>query len=61
MEQRILGKSGVSVSRLCLGAMMFGDQTSEKNSEVFCVWDLTNSESLGIMILYSNDIESLII
>ena len=32
MEQRILGKSGVSVSRLCLGAMMFGDQTSEKNS-----------------------------
>ncbi|GIS66166.1 MAG: hypothetical protein CM1200mP4_5140 [Rhodospirillaceae bacterium] len=25
-------QNGVSVSRLCLGAMMFGDQTSEKNS-----------------------------
>ena len=32
MEQRILGRSGVSVSPLCLGAMMFGDQTSEKVS-----------------------------
>jgi aryl-alcohol dehydrogenase (NADP+) len=27
MEQRILGSSGVSVSRLCLGAMMFGGPT----------------------------------
>ena len=25
MEQRILGRTGVSVSKLCLGAMMFGD------------------------------------
>jgi aryl-alcohol dehydrogenase-like predicted oxidoreductase len=24
MEQRILGRTGVSVSKLCLGAMMFG-------------------------------------
>lgn len=32
MEQRILGTSGVGVSPLCLGAMMFGDQTSEKVS-----------------------------
>ena len=33
MEQRILGKSGVSVSCLCLGAMMFGDQTDGKEAE----------------------------
>jgi aryl-alcohol dehydrogenase-like predicted oxidoreductase len=25
MEQRLLGRTGVSVSKLCLGAMMFGD------------------------------------
>jgi hypothetical protein len=25
MEQRHLGRTGVSVSQLCLGAMMFGD------------------------------------
>jgi aryl-alcohol dehydrogenase-like predicted oxidoreductase len=25
MEQRILGRTGVSVSKLCLGAMMFGE------------------------------------
>src|SRR6266513_196962 len=25
MEQRPLGRTGVSVSKLCLGAMMFGD------------------------------------
>jgi aryl-alcohol dehydrogenase-like predicted oxidoreductase len=26
MEQRPLGRTGVSVSKLCLGAMMFGDR-----------------------------------
>ncbi len=25
MEHRLLGRTGVSVSKLCLGAMMFGD------------------------------------
>ncbi len=29
MEYRILGRSGVQVSRLCLGAMMFGGPTEE--------------------------------
>jgi aryl-alcohol dehydrogenase-like predicted oxidoreductase len=29
MEYRRLGHSGIQVSTLCLGAMMFGDQTSE--------------------------------
>jgi aryl-alcohol dehydrogenase-like predicted oxidoreductase len=32
MEYRKLGKSGVKVSRLCLGTMMFGGQTSEPDS-----------------------------
>ena len=29
MEYRNLGRSGLKVSKLCLGAMMFGDQTDE--------------------------------
>ena len=32
MEYRRLGKAGVKVSRLCLGTMMFGGQTSEEDS-----------------------------
>jgi len=32
MEYRNLGRSGLKVSPLCLGAMMFGDQTDEQNS-----------------------------
>jgi len=33
MEQRILGRSGVPVSRLCLGAMMFGGPTESATAE----------------------------
>lgn len=29
MEHRRLGNSGLKVSTLCLGAMMFGDRTTE--------------------------------
>ena len=29
MEYRRLGNSGLKVSPICLGAMMFGDQTTE--------------------------------
>lgn len=29
MEYRRLGNSGLKVSPICLGAMMFGDQTDE--------------------------------
>ena len=32
MNYRRLGRSGLKVSPLCLGAMMFGDQTSEADS-----------------------------
>jgi aryl-alcohol dehydrogenase (NADP+) len=33
METRMLGRSGISVSRLCLGAMMFGGPTDAATSE----------------------------
>jgi len=33
MDYRKLGQSGVRVSRICLGAMMFGDQTSYEVAE----------------------------
>src|SRR5690349_16209969 len=32
MEQRFLGKTGMKVSELCLGAMTFGRETTEKDS-----------------------------
>jgi aryl-alcohol dehydrogenase-like predicted oxidoreductase len=33
MEQRILGRTGVSVSSLCLGAMMFGEWGTKDHDE----------------------------
>src|SRR5664279_850432 len=33
MEQRILGRTGVSVSKLCLGAMMFGEWGTKDHGE----------------------------
>jgi len=33
MEQRRLGRTGVSVSKLCLGAMMFGDWGTKDHQE----------------------------
>src|SRR3954453_10172687 len=32
MDYRTLGTTGLKVSELCLGAMMFGDQTDEQDS-----------------------------
>ncbi|HET7403090.1 MAG TPA: aldo/keto reductase, partial [Usitatibacter sp.] len=32
MEYRQLGRSGLQVSPLCLGTMMFGDRTDEKEA-----------------------------
>ena len=37
MEYKHLGRSGVKVSRLCLGTMNFGPQTSEQDS--FAIMD----------------------
>jgi aryl-alcohol dehydrogenase-like predicted oxidoreductase len=34
MEQRPLGRTGVSVSKLCLGAMMFGDDRARRGRAV---------------------------
>jgi aryl-alcohol dehydrogenase-like predicted oxidoreductase len=33
MEYRRLGKSGLKVSELCLGTMMFGDRTDEPTAQ----------------------------
>ena len=33
MEHRLLGRTGVSVSKLCLGAMMFGDWGNKDHEE----------------------------
>ncbi|MEQ9606067.1 MAG: aldo/keto reductase, partial [Kiloniellaceae bacterium] len=32
MDMRKLGRSGLTVSPICLGTMMFGDQTDEKEA-----------------------------
>jgi aryl-alcohol dehydrogenase-like predicted oxidoreductase len=39
MEQRILGRTGVSVSKLCLGAMMFGDWGNKDHDESIRIID----------------------
>ena len=36
MEYRKLGRSGVKVSPLCLGTMMFGGPTDERDSARTC-------------------------
>src|SRR6202034_3330426 len=33
MEHRLLGRTGVSISKLCLGAMMFGDWGNKDHDE----------------------------
>ena len=37
MQQRYMGKTGLKVSELCLGAMTFGRETSEADS--FAIMD----------------------
>jgi aryl-alcohol dehydrogenase-like predicted oxidoreductase len=39
MEQRILGRTGVSVSKLCLGAMMFGASGEPDHEESIRIID----------------------
>jgi aryl-alcohol dehydrogenase-like predicted oxidoreductase len=36
MELRQLGRTGVSVSKLCLGAMMFGDWGNKDHDDSTC-------------------------
>lgn len=52
MEYRRLGRSGVKVSRLCLGTMNFGPQTSEKDS--FAIMD--RALELGINFFDTADV-----
>src|SRR6478735_3393671 len=52
MQYRHLGRSGVKVSRLCLGTMNFGPQTSEPDS--FAIMD--KALELGINFFDTADI-----
>lgn len=52
MEYRHLGRSGVKVSRLCLGTMNFGPQTSEQDS--FAIMD--RALDLGINFFDTADV-----
>jgi aryl-alcohol dehydrogenase-like predicted oxidoreductase len=38
MEHRNLGRTGVSVSKLCLGAMMFGALTDQGRAAAYALW-----------------------
>jgi aryl-alcohol dehydrogenase-like predicted oxidoreductase len=38
MEHRPLGRTGVSVSKLCLGAMMFGDWDNKDHDSMAVGW-----------------------
>jgi aryl-alcohol dehydrogenase-like predicted oxidoreductase len=52
MEYRSLGRSGLKVSPLCLGAMMFGDQTDEPTS----VRIIAMSREAGINFIDTADV-----
>ncbi len=47
METTTLGRSGLRVSRLCLGTMNFGPQTSEEDS--FAILDLALEQGINFM------------
>ena len=51
MEYRKLGRSGLKVSPLCLGAMMFGDRTDEKESAAI----IANARDAGVNFLDTAD------
>ena len=51
MEYRTLGRSGISVSRLCLGAMMFGGPTDEPTSHRL----IARAAAAGINIIDTAD------
>jgi aryl-alcohol dehydrogenase-like predicted oxidoreductase len=51
MEYRRLGRSGLKVSPLCLGAMMFGDQTSEEDARGI----IANAKDAGVNFIDTAD------
>ncbi len=52
MELRVLGSSGVKVSSLCLGAMMFGDQTTEKVADSI----VNSAKNAGVNFIDTADV-----
>ena len=48
MELRVLGSSGVKVSPICLGTMLFGDQTNEKQLLPSLLWHEMRASTLLI-------------
>ena len=51
MDYRNLGRSGLKVSPLCLGAMMFGDRTDEKDSAAI----MAHARDAGVNFLDTAD------
>lgn len=56
MEHRQLGRTGVSVSKLCLGAMMFGDWGNKDHDD--CIRIIHRALDAGINFIDSADIYS---
>jgi aryl-alcohol dehydrogenase-like predicted oxidoreductase len=56
MEQRRLGRTGVSVSKLCLGAMMFGDWGTRDHDESIKV--IHRALDAGINVIDTADVYS---
>src|SRR5947208_7953123 len=56
MECRPLGRTGVSVSKLCLGAMMFGDWGTRDHDE--SIWIIHRALDAGINFIDTADIYS---
>jgi len=50
MEYRLLGRTGVSVSKLCLGAMMFGEWGTKDHDDsiriIHCALDAGADQAL---------------
>jgi aryl-alcohol dehydrogenase-like predicted oxidoreductase len=56
MEYRRLGRTGVTVSTLCLGAMMFGDWGAKDHEE--SVWIIHRALDAGINFIDTADVYS---
>ena len=56
MEHRPLGRTGVSVSKLCLGAMMFGDWGTKDHDESIRI--IHRALGIGINFIDTADVYS---